>query len=98
MAQMYGFSPMEINDGNCEEFAYLLECEGYGEVCWGTELPIDWWSKMVQSLDDWFTHFAPYHCFIKYNERYYDSECPLGCNYPDELPFYQRELKDYFGD
>ena len=30
------------------------------------------------------------HCFVLYNGKYFDSECPQGCNHPDKLPFYLR--------
>jgi len=37
------------------------------------------------------------HCFIAYNGRYYDSECPQGCLYSPDLPYYQRlkEIKTF---
>ena len=30
------------------------------------------------------------HCYIMYNSKYYDSECPQGCSDPNSLPFFKR--------
>lgn len=79
-----------INNGNCDQFANDIEFSGFGVAVWGDE---DWlnWSPDIESYPDWFTHFAPYHCFIWYEGRYYDSECSEGCEYVDQLPFYQHQ-------
>jgi len=86
-------SPAGINSGLCDEFANIIEIEaGFGKAVWGDKLPKGDWSSDVQRLEGWFTTFAPHHCFIVYEGRYYDSECPEGCEYPDELPHYQRQI------
>lgn len=81
----------KINNGECMNFAANVADLGYGVDIWGDE---DWlsWSPDIESYPDWFTHFAPYHCFVWYEGRYYDSECSEGCEYADQLPFYQRQL------
>jgi len=88
-----GITAQEINNGECCDFAEPIP---FGETIWGDELCPILWSTKVLFLKNWFTHFAPAHCFIKYQDKYYDSECPEGVNYPDELPFYKRELQAYY--
>lgn len=93
----YKLNPQQINNGMCEDFASDLEHIGFGYVVWGDEcIGDDWWTLGVLALPDWMSHFAPGHCFIVFDGKFYDSECPDGCDYVDELPFYQRELKYYF--
>jgi len=86
----YGLTAKKINNGNCDDFANDIEFNGFGCAVWGDE---DWlnWSLDIKNHLDWFTHFAPFHCFIWYEGKYYDSECPEGCEYADQLPFYQRQ-------
>ena len=86
---LYEETPQEINNGLCSDFADSIS---YGESLWGDDVCPMLWSTRVIFLKDWFTHFAIGHCFIKYNNRYYDSECPYGVDYPDELPYYQRQI------
>lgn len=90
-----GLSPQEINDGNCDEFACTLESQGFGMAIWGDELCIILWSDRAMRTKDWFTHFAPSHCFVQFENKYYDCECPEGAEFPDDLPFYQREYNSY---
>ncbi|MCK5614903.1 hypothetical protein KAR91_74260 [Candidatus Pacearchaeota archaeon] len=80
----------KINNGQCSNFADDLEFAGFGVAVWGDA---DWlnWSPDIKNYPDWFTHFAPYHCFVWHKDRYYDSECSQGCEYADQLPFYQRQ-------
>jgi len=93
----FDISPVQINNGLCDSFAEIIaETVPDTEIMWGCELLKTLWSNKIQHLKDWFTHFAPYHCFIVFDDKYYDSECPQGCNYPDDLPYYQRQLKQFF--
>ena len=90
-------SPQEINNGSCEEFADLIsDIISDAFSIWGDSVCPILWSSQVFNLPDWFSHFTNGHCFIMFNNKFYDSECPQGCNYPDKLPFYQREIKEYF--
>jgi len=94
-----GFSPREINWGGCEDFAdaVVREMRGKGAVAvWGNEVPPEMWSEKVRSLSDWFSHVAIFHCFVKFKCRFYDSECPLGCDFPDELPFFQKKILNVY--
>lgn len=86
----FGLTTRKINNGNCGDFACNIELNGFGVAVWGDE---DWlnWSFGIKDYPDWFTHIAPYHCFIWHESKYYDSECPEGCDYADQLPFYQRQ-------
>jgi len=89
--------PSEINNGNCGEFANDVADQIPGAYAiWGDDLCPILWSYKVIRLPDWFTNFAPGHCFIMYDGRFYDSECPDGCDFPDELPFYQRDIEQFF--
>lgn len=87
-------TPQEINNGMCSDFADDVAHIGFGIAIWGDAVPIELWSELVL-YEDW-PHFACGHCFIMFNNKFYDSECPEGCDYPDELPFYQRQYKEYF--
>uniref|UniRef100_A0A6M3LYN5 Uncharacterized protein n=1 Tax=viral metagenome TaxID=1070528 RepID=A0A6M3LYN5_9ZZZZ len=93
----YGVTPERINNGRCEDFATDLESMDYGIVVWGDEIERKYWTPGIENFcPDWFTHFAPAHCFILYKDRIYDSECLEGVDYVDELPFYQRQLTSDF--
>jgi len=87
-------TPQQINTGNCEGFAAEIEERGFEYATWGSEIPYEGW---LNSSQDWIDSFSGCHCFIDYNGRYYDSECPQGCIYPDDLPFYKRlkEIKTF---
>lgn len=89
-------TPQEINNGMCEDFANDIAHIGFGIAIWGGNVPLELWSKLACRIKVWFSHFADGHCFIMFNDKFYDSECPQGCNHPDNLPFYQRQLKNYF--
>ena len=85
-----GLTAKKINSGECGNFAADIVDLGFGEDIWGDELPYNYWSKSIQEIWDEFLEFyAGGHCFIRYNGKYYDSQCPQGCNYPNELPYYQ---------
>ena len=90
-------TPEQINCGNCGCFADDLESFGFGIAVWGDEIERKYWTPGIENLcPDWFTHFAPGHCFILYEDRIYDSECPEGVDHVDKLPFYQRQLASDF--
>jgi len=65
-----------INEGLCDEFA----------ACVCTFLPgcTMYWN------DDFTDEFDCSHCFIEYEDRYYDAECPEGVDDWRDLPFFQR--------
>ena len=90
-------NPQQINNGICDDFAYKLEKMGFGEAIWGDDVCPALWSSNVFNLPDWFSHFVSGHCFLMGNDKkFYDSECPQGCNYPDELPYYQRQITQFY--
>lgn len=82
----WGEDPQKINCGNCCEFANAVCCKmGWDKrvnAYWGDELPHLFTDK----------HEPDAHCFITFNGKYYDSECPEGVETPALLPFYQRQL------
>jgi hypothetical protein len=85
-------TPQEINDGLCGDFSHILWENGYGEPYWGDELPDECWSELALTIPDLRSHFMGTHSFIQYHGKFYDSECPCGVEYADELPHYQRLL------
>lgn len=90
-----GHSPKDINGGLCADFADdIISRFGLsdGVAVWGEEVPVKHWSSYVQKIQDWFSHFAICHCFIWYRGKFYDSETPQGCDYPDQLLCYQRNI------
>lgn len=99
-AEQEHLSPRQINGGRCNEFAETLETVGFGVAVWGSQIPVESWSLLMQEIieigimDD-FDWFVDCHCFTFYREKYYDSECPQGCEFPDQLPIYQRNLEYY---
>jgi len=89
----FNISPAEINLGRCMDFAADIMNQGFGDDKWGHTLDIEDWSEFVQAVGGFDAdEFTSLHCFIIYEGKYYDSECPQGCNYPDQLPCYQRYL------
>jgi len=90
-----GLTAKKINNGKCMKFAEDIVDLGFLNcvAIWGDDLPYSCWSKVVQILwDNELEFYVGGHCFIMYNNKYYDSECSQGCNYPDKLPFYQRQI------
>ena len=80
-------SAASINNGDCETFAIELagkinsvaniKLEGRAEVFWDIDLDHD---------------MEQFHCFVLFNDLYYDSECPGGADDFMDLPIYEREL------
>lgn len=70
-----GISAYEINNGRCNEFA--------DEIV-----------KMVDGAEaEWYDEVGEEkfcHCYIKFNGKYYDSECPRGVASNTLLPYYAR--------
>ena len=64
--------PYDINNGRCEDFAEAIV------------------KKMPGATSMWndFDNDDPNHCYVRYNGRYYDAECPEGVNSPDDLPIF----------
>ena len=91
-AEQYQYKPSEINDGSCCLLAETIANMGFGEAIWGDSLGMGLYSDSVQHIADWLECYAYGHCFIWYDGKFYDSECPQGCNYPDDLPFFKRRL------
>ena len=85
--------PEEINDGFCNDFAEDIKSKfPEAEILWGDDIPDEEWK-----LDEeWMSHFAPYHCFVRYNGLYYDAETPYGVEDPKEIPYYKRDLNFYY--
>ena len=95
LASAWGCSPKVINSGDCDMFASRIADQGFGEPWWGGELYGEDWSPRARSIEGWMDEWGEAwgHCFIVHEHRYYDSECPEGVDWPDELPFYQRRIK-----
>lgn len=87
-----GYTPYSINSGCCEDFAMELTDAikesptlNHGDYCmmWGEEYP------------ELFEKVCPRgHCFVRYNNRYYDSEAPYGVTNPSLLLLYKRNVSD----
>lgn len=92
-AMRFNISPAEINSGRCMGFAHDIAKQGFGDDVWGSEVPIEYWSDNIQTIGRYDTeYFMDIHCFIYYEGKFYDSECPQGCDCPDDLPCYQRNM------
>lgn len=85
--------PYEICNGRCDEFASELADALGGEpkddgnevgplMLWGDDVP-QFFNK---------SHDPDYHCFVKYNGKFYDAETPFGEASPAMLPFFMRQL------
>ena len=82
-----GIHPFMINCGGCEDFALEVQEEFPAvEVMWGDEIPKEFPKKLTKSDN------IAYHCFMKFNGRYYDAEEPEGVKKPYQLPLYQRKI------
>lgn len=81
----YNLHPYHINCGSCENFAGDIAKKLKGaKAFWGDELE-DLFPKKIK-------HMAFCHCFIRYKDKYYDAEEPMGVSKPHQLPLYQRGL------
>jgi len=85
VTEKYGDSAMEINSGNCELFAIGV-IEAFGGYRLGA------WECWADAMTDCSTQEGHTwsHCFIIFQGRYYDSECPEGVNAWRDLPFFVR--------
>lgn len=95
----YGYRPIDINDGNCGDFAAAISDMGFGGDIWGDNFDKEFWTDAIDCCENFLEYFSAGHCFIWYGGRFYDSECPQGCDYLDNLPFYRRSIayaKKYF--
>lgn len=90
-AKADGLKPHAINQGDCMNFARRIASMGFGQAVWGNDLDMSLYSENVQHIKNWMA-IAYGHAFIWYDGKFYDSECPQGCDYPDQLPFFQREI------
>lgn len=77
-----GFTPLQINQGNCDSFAdELAQQFPQGHAIWG------------DTLGDIDKDYIDAHCFFLYKKMFYDAECPQGVTQANQLPFYQRISK-----
>lgn len=81
----------EINNGLCEDFACVVTGAGFGIRLWQKEL--EKFTKL--SFGEFKKDVEQYceHCFILYNNKFYDAECPQGVRHPKYLPFFKRYIK-----
>ena len=79
--------PYEINNGDCEDFAYAVK-----KVI--PEVEVYWGNEIVDNFD-FFTkdHDTEYHAFMYYKGKYYDAEEPYGVDNPAHLPYFERNLR-----
>lgn len=67
---VFGTTAYSINSGLCEEFAHDVAAIIPGaEALWGDEVA----DPAVDDLDTY-----AYHCIVRYDGRFYDSEHPQG--------------------
>jgi|6_EtaG_2_1085325.scaffolds.fasta_scaffold00288_38 hypothetical protein len=89
----------DINNGMCEYFAQGVADEVEGaKVYWGDELTTDFWDIKLRF---WVENHAFGHCFIFFEDKFYDSEAPEGVDHPKQLPFYIRRLEyalEHYGE
>ena len=87
--------PNKINNGNCEDFAILLQNQfPQGDVFWGDEISNEFNLSIYEPA---------FHCFFVYEgedcqgeTRYYDAECAEGVSSPIELPFFKRQYENQY--
>jgi len=83
----------EINNGLCEEFAMSVIGVGFGIALWQDELdqvtPLTW-GEVKEEIEGYC-----HHCFILYNGKFYDAECPEGVTHPKDLPLFKKHIR-YF--
>ncbi|MBT6046402.1 MAG: hypothetical protein HOG49_06235 [Candidatus Scalindua sp.] len=81
-----------INGGLCDNFAHAVTIQIPGaEALWGDGMDEEAWDMPY----NWVEYHAAYHCFVRFKNRYYDSEEPEGVDHPMKLPYYQRELRHF---
>ena len=78
-----------INSGSCQDFAEELcdiinaqadlKTEGYATAVWDSDM----------------CDMDGLHCFVSFNDKFYDSECPNGVDHPADLPIYSR-IEEYY--
>ena len=75
-----------INCGLCDEFANTITEQIAGaEAWWGNEFSEEFWDMPYKN---WIENHAYAHCFIFFENRYYDAEAPNGVDHPRDLPLY----------
>lgn len=77
LVKEYGQTPYEINNGDCQHFAYELHNRVKGAEVF--EVGGFW---MQEEVDE------PSHFFIRFNNRYYDAETPQGVKDWKNLPIF----------
>jgi hypothetical protein len=76
----FSYTVADINRGDCELFAaWLILFIGGGEIFWGDEL-----TNPNEDVDKY-----SYHCFVRYEGRFYDAEHPYGVDDFRELAAFQ---------
>lgn len=78
--EAFGFkSADDINNGHCEAYAIVL-ADGFpsAQVVWDDRL---------------HDEAGGDHCFMVYNNRYYDSETPYGVEHWSHFPMYLRNYR-----
>lgn len=77
-----GYTAQSINDGQCDRFAYrVVKRIPDAHELWDDDLQPPGLFDGIGS-----------HCFVEYEEKYYDSECPDGVDDWKELPFFVRAI------
>lgn len=82
LVEEYDEHPVDINSGNCEAFA-----DDVALAVPGARAVWDWEADPDQEEYVWC------HCFIEYEGRYYDAECPEGVKDWRQLPFFNASSK-----
>jgi hypothetical protein len=74
-------SPYDINNGGCEEWATDVM-----EVFEKSDVPVEIWATPFGFADT-------NHCFVRVHGKFYDSECPEGCDDHMDLPIFKNLAK-----
>lgn len=83
----YDESPYQINCGLCEEFATdVLKRLGHPYKDETDERCMLWHDNMPDCTEEEAAHWS--HCFIKWDGKFYDSECPEGVTEWRKLPIF----------
>jgi hypothetical protein len=82
----FGLPATEINAGFCEEFA-----DRVAEKLPGAVVVWDWEADEAEGMN---RGWAWAHCFVRYEGKFYDAECPHGVEHWLNLPFFLGKTPD----
>lgn len=80
LVKEFGGNPCDVNAGDCDLFAEEVRARIPDAI-------------LHETADDSDESQWPYHVFIEYQGRFYDSEAPNGVAKPTDLPIFRRWLR-----